>query len=115
MTSHSLETLTAADFRDIKDRRFRLTTELPKNERQAAYEFELAEVTEAAGVNFAGFRKPFSVLFHGPERPVLPQAIYRLEHNQLGVLELFLVPLGPNEPTAPGERPTAMRYEATFG
>lgn len=116
MTSHHpLETLTAADFRDIKGSRFRLTVELPEHRRQAAFEFELADVTEVTRVNPGGFRNPFSVLFHGPLQPVLPQSIYRLEHERLGMLELFLVPLGPNEPIGPGEQPTAMRYEAAFG
>ena len=65
--------------------------------------------------NAAGsFRAPFSVLFHGPLEPVMPQGIYQLEHEHFGTLELFVVPIGPNE-VAPRETPTAMRYEAVFG
>lgn len=121
-SGRSLETLTAADFRDVKGSRFRLTTAVPAEPSQLlAFDVELAEVTEAAevtegpGVPSGGPRRPFSVLFHGPIEPVLPQRVYRLEHDQLGPLELFIVPVGPNEPSAPGARPTAMRYEAVFG
>jgi hypothetical protein len=51
---------------------------------------------------------PFSVFFLCPRQPVLPQAIYRLEHEAMGTLELFLVPVGP-DPKAGG-----MLYEAVF-
>ena len=120
MTSgRSLETLTAADFRDIKGSAFRVTVELPEPGRYATLEVELADVTEFAGQS-AGHRSgpsrlPFSVLFRGPLRPVLPQGIYRLENDQLGALDLFIVPIGPDEKTGPDELPTtAMRYEEVF-
>lgn len=121
-SGRSLETLTAADFRDVKGSRFRLTAAVPAGPGQfLAFDVELAEVTEAAKVTEAsgapadGPRRPFSVLFHGPIEPVLPQRVYRLEHDDLGQLELFIVPVGPTEPSGPGARPTAMRYEAVFG
>jgi hypothetical protein len=38
----------------------------------------------------------FSLLFQGPAEPFLPQAIYPLEHAQLGAFALFLVPVGKN-------------------
>ena len=53
-----------------------------------------------------GGREPFSLLFRGPPQPVLTQAIHRLEHPSLGVLEIFVVPMAP----AGG----ASRYEAIF-
>lgn len=37
----------------------------------------------------------FSLLFVAPSGPWLPQAIYSLEHQALGVVKLFLVPIGP--------------------
>jgi hypothetical protein len=40
------------------------------------------------------FRSPFSLLFQGPESPVLPQSVYPLEHTELGTLALFIVPIG---------------------
>lgn len=42
-------------------------------------------------------RPAFSLLFHGPADPLLPQATYRFEHGTLGVMEIFLVPLGRDE------------------
>ena len=115
-SGRSLETLTAADFRDVKGSQFRLTTAVPAEPGQLlALDVELAEVTQAPGAPSGSHRRAFSLLFHGPIEPVLPQRVYRLEHDQLGPLELFIVPVGPNEPPGPGARPTAMRYEAVFG
>lgn len=42
-------------------------------------------------------RPPFSLLFHGPAEPFLPQASYRFEHPSLGVMGIFVVPLGHDE------------------
>lgn len=42
-------------------------------------------------------RPPFSLLFHGPADPLLSQATYRFEHPSLGVMEIFIVPLGRDE------------------
>ena len=53
-----------------------------------------------------GGRDPFSLLFRGPAEPLLLQSIRRLEHAQLGVLEIFIVPLAPDAGGA--------RYEAIF-
>ena len=37
----------------------------------------------------------FSPLFAAPKGPWLPQAIYPVRHPALGVMEIFLVPVGP--------------------
>ena len=50
---------------------------------------------------------PFSLEFTGPRLPVLDQRTYRLEHRDLGTLDIFLVPIGPDPTGAP-------RYEAVF-
>ena len=52
-------------------------------------------------------REPFSIVFRGPAEPVLPQRIYRFEHDALGAFDLFIVPIGPDE--------AGMQYEAVFG
>jgi hypothetical protein len=52
-------------------------------------------------------RAPFSIVFLGPLEPVLPQRIYRFEHDALGTFEIFIVPIGPAE--------SRMQYEAVFG
>ena len=70
-------------------------------------EAELIEVTKLGDADAAGRQgRPFSVLFRGPAEPILRQAIYHLEHPELGTLGLFLVPVGPDE--------HGMRYEAVF-
>jgi hypothetical protein len=70
-----------------------------------------AELTEAAAVGAgespgAGERTPFSLVFRGPLEPILPQRIYRFEHEALGAFDLFIVPIGPDE--------GGMQYEAVF-
>jgi len=51
-------------------------------------------------------RVPFAILFQGPVDPVLAQGIYRIEHAELGFMDIFLVPVGP--------RSDGMTYEAVF-
>jgi hypothetical protein len=76
----------------------------------SAVTVELTEATESNEPGGSGphgeQRRQFSLEFRGPAGPVLPQATYRLEHGELGMLELFLVPIGPDA--------DGMRYEAAF-
>jgi hypothetical protein len=51
-------------------------------------------------------RAPFSLLFRGPKNVYLPQRIYRFEHDEMGTLEIFIVPIGPDA--------VGMRFEAIF-
>jgi hypothetical protein len=37
----------------------------------------------------------FSMIFVAPKGPFLPQSIYPVKHPALGVMEIFLVPIGP--------------------
>lgn len=71
-------------------------------------ELELVLVT-AKGAGFRpGARQAFSLHFLGPvSSQYLLQHMYRLEHPEMGALDLFLVPLGLDE--------GRMRYEAIFG
>jgi hypothetical protein len=92
-----LEKLTAASFA-VEDR-FTLSTS-----SAGPLELVLAELEEF-GPAPSG-RNAFSLRFLGPLRPILPQAIYRLENAAIGPLEIFLVPLGPHQ--------GGMRYEAVF-
>jgi hypothetical protein len=48
---------------------------------------DVAEEPPARGV------RQFSLFFHGPGDPQLPQAIHTFEHDALGTLELFIVPV----------------------
>ena len=48
----------------------------------------------------------FSLVFRGAMEPVLEQRIYTLENDNLGSLEIFMVPIGPDN--------SGMCYEAVF-
>jgi hypothetical protein len=48
----------------------------------------------------------FSLFFHGPQSPFMPQAIYTLQHAELGALEIFLVPVARDQ--------DGFEYEAVF-
>ena len=71
---------------------------------------ELAAVTglgfKSADDRSCGKRESFSLLFHAPKQWRYPQRTYRMFHPKLGDLDVFLVPLGPDE--------KGMRLEAIF-
>ena len=90
-----LEALTAADFAPLLHERFRVGHDVP-----APFDVELIEVSELG--SGASSRRPFSLVFRGGPGPPLPQRIYRLDHEELGAIEIFLVPIASD------------RYEAVF-
>jgi hypothetical protein len=90
-----LETLTTADFAALRGDRFRITPDVG-----APFDAELVEVAEIA--REPGGRSPFSLVFKGGPSPPLPQRIYRVEHERLGAIEIFLVPIAADS------------YEAVF-
>lgn len=45
-------------------------------------------------LSLPGIRAPFSLIFRGEETGVLEQRLYRVVHDSLGELDLFLVPVG---------------------
>ena len=59
-----------------------------------------SEVEEQSGM------ERFSLFFRGPADIHMPQQTYTLEHEQLGTLHIFLVPIGRDE--------QGFRYEAVF-
>ncbi len=68
---------------------------------------ELVEVVDLPYPHAPEQRGPFSLTFLGPvSMEYLPQATYRLEHAQLGALDIFIVPLGLKE--------GRMQYQAIF-
>jgi hypothetical protein len=68
---------------------------------------ELVSVMEASQSSRPGARRPFSLQFLGPtSSQYLIQHIYHLENEQIGTLDLFIVPLGLEN--------RRMRYEAVF-
>ncbi|WP_342725894.1 hypothetical protein AAFG07_02665 [Bradyrhizobium sp. B097] len=75
------------DFRPHQGAEFEMQT------AEGAVALKLAKV-EPAG-NSGRPRGAFSLLFAGPKGAWLPQAIYPVRHPALGVIEIFLVPIGP--------------------
>ena len=66
------------------------------------------ELVEARSLGTAAMRKrgPFALLFKGPTSSILPQRIYRIEHDSVGDHDLFIVPVGPGH--------GGLLYEAIF-
>jgi hypothetical protein len=90
-----LETVSAADFAPCRGDRFRI---VPGD--AAPFDAELVEVTEIP--REPGGRVPFSIVFRGGPAPPLPQGTYGVHHDDLGAIEIFLVPIAVD------------RYEAVF-
>jgi hypothetical protein len=91
----ALDTLTVDDFTPLRGDGFRVS-----HEETAPFDLELVEVTEIP--REPGGRAPFSLVFEGGPKPPVPQRIYRVEHAELGAMEVFLVPIAED------------RYEAVF-
>jgi hypothetical protein len=80
---------------------------------QPALNLELAAVED---LTVAGRQRdeairsqPFSLIFHGPNSPIAPQAQYDVSHAELGSLQIFLVPIGPDRKSR-----QMMQYQAIF-
>jgi hypothetical protein len=53
-----------------------------------------------------GVRPPFSLMFLAARPLILPQRIYRMEHDRLGEVAIFLVPVGKDA--------EGVHYQAVF-
>lgn len=67
------------------------------------FDLELVEVSE---LKVTSRQQTFSIVFLGPGDKLMPQHIYRLQHEVLGEIDLFLVPVGSKE--------QGYEYEAVF-
>ena len=47
-----------------------------------------------------GGKTAFRLEFSGPPQPLLAQATYRMQHAELGLLDIFIVPIEQDESTA---------------
>lgn len=103
-TPLSLATCTVETFRPQLDTRFDLTA--PTGEQVALRLVQAVAAHPSPAPSASGSREPFSLLLVGPARPLLPQSTYPLEHEALGDLELFLVPVARGADGA--------SYEAVF-
>lgn len=65
------------------------------------------ELVEAVALDTrAPNEHPFSLTFRSPAQTVLPQATHTLEHSVIGVLAIFLVPVGRDA--------SGVQYQAIF-
>lgn len=60
-------------------------------------EFELVEAEALPTHKGAPREEPFSLVFRGPPGRALAQQQYELEHERLGEIAVFLVPVGESE------------------
>lgn len=85
----SLASLTATDFESHIGRAF------PIEGNGTRVEMKLTAVERLGAARREG--GAFSLLFSSTPGAFLPQAIYPVQHPELGTLDLFVVPLGPKD------------------
>lgn len=64
------------------------------------------ELTEVSKLRESPGQQQFSITFLGPADIFLPQRMYRMDHDQMGALDLFIVPVGRD--------PKGFLYQAVF-
>ncbi len=96
-----LETLTDADFAPHIGQRFRM-----RLSAEQSLDLTLVEVHTHKYAPPAAQRRGFSLLLRSDVTGHVPQATYSLAHDEMGTMDLFLVPVGPRE--------GGMCYEAVF-
>jgi hypothetical protein len=92
------EILTKEAFSENLNTHFRI----PMQSGNAA-ELELVGVVETMSTPR---QQQFSVLFRGPLDYLLPQGTYHMEHEKMGEMDMFIVPVG--------KEPDGFHYEAVF-
>lgn len=81
--------MTEAAFKRHEKTKFRV------QDAESPVELELAEVVgRPSGPNEQQGMERFSLFFKGPGEHFLPQRMYRLEHEEMGELQIFIVPVG---------------------
>ena len=86
-----LDSLTLEVFAKYLNQTFRL------HHGSETMEVELTEAKDLGPGSKEGGRNAFSLIFRGAKEPVLDQQIYKIEHGEMGSVELFLVPVGQDE------------------
>jgi hypothetical protein len=95
-----LEALTKENWKACLDKDFQVQID-----DQYAVDMRLVSVS-GFGRSLNGRREAYSVLFQGPDQPILMQRIYRILQPQLGSMDIFLVPVG--------RVAGSIQYEAVF-
>ena len=95
-------TLTKQSFENIHDNAFAIFFDLDN-----AISSELIEVKAINSHTLAeGQAEPFSLVFQVKDDRVFEQNTFKIQHEELGDLELFLVPIGADK--------NGVSYEAVF-
>lgn len=97
------------DLSDLTYETFRGRTGQSFRDTEAGIDLELLEVDDLTAVARnvpEGARTPFSLIFRGPAEPLVEQGIRPLEHDELGTLEIFVVPIA--------QESDGLRYQAVF-
>ena len=92
--------LTEAEFSKHVNTKFRVATEPPVELELTEVKGYLSRAHEETGM------ERFSAFFRGPSDRYLEQKTYSIEHEQMGVFDLFLVPVNQDQ--------SGFRYEAVF-
>lgn len=72
-----------------------LKTKFRVADAESPLELELRAVEgRQSGPGEQGGMERFSLIFHGPGDLFLPQRIYKLEHDEMGEIQIFIVPIG---------------------
>lgn len=87
-----IEDFTKETFDPLLNTKFRLQLSPEKT-----FELELVETTKSGEPDAQQRYTSFSIIFRGSQEILLPQRIYRMEHEQLGAFELFIVPIQRDE------------------
>jgi hypothetical protein len=95
--------VTHSDFEDRVGATFRVETS-----QEESQDLTLIEIVALPSRPGAGRGDPFSLVFRGPMSRGLEQKIHRLSHAEMGAIDLFLVPIGPE-----GD-PDGTHYQAIF-
>lgn len=93
-----LETLHLASFSEHVNTKFRINGDDST--------FVDIELIEAVDEESTPKQERFSLIFRGPLQPHLPQGTYTIEHDKMGTLSLFLVPVAQQE--------DGFHYQAAF-
>ena len=97
-----VDSLTVEAFQPRVGNRFRICPS-----QDDAVDAELIEARQLGGGGRPTNRRaPFALVFRTTLTAVMPQRIYRVEHDAMGAYEIFLVPVGKDA--------TGVLYEAIF-
>jgi hypothetical protein len=86
-----LATLAASDFEPLLHQKFRLV------EAGTEIALELIEVSQTRSARGGEKRAPFILQFKSSPGAMRPQGIFRIEHEELGAIEVFAVPVSADE------------------